>query len=127
MPHLPPVTIRGGSVKIRIPVKALDDNEKECGELLFKKEPERVKKAYPPDSKTKYALEEYSAADHHAQIYSIEIHGEDEDEVFEFRPKHGKCTIEIYYALKEELPVKYEGKWLEKGGEGDPKESHEHE
>ena len=127
MPHLPPVTIIGGSVKIRIPVKALDDHEKECGELLFKKEDERVKKPYPPGSKTKYASEEYSASDRHAQIYSIEIHGEEEDEVFEFRPKRGKCRIEIYYALAEELPVKYEGKWLEKGGKGGPTSPHEHE
>ena len=121
MPHLPPVTIIGGSVKIRIPVSEVNDTGEECGEPLFKRKREPVSEPYPPDSNKRYALEQYSASDRHAQIYSIEIHGEDEVEVFEFRPKKGKCRVEIYYAASEELPLKHESKWLEHG------EEHSHE
>lgn len=126
MPHLPPVTIRGGSVKIRIPVNEVNDNGEECGEPLFKKKTKRVTDTHPPDSKKKYASEVYSLADRRAQIYSIEIYGADEHEVFEFRPKDGNCTIEIYYAISDELPLKHETKWLEPGEELCPKGPHEH-
>ena len=125
MPHLPPPTVFGGSVKIRIPVSEVNDYEEECGKPLFEKE--RKIKAYPPDSKKKYAFDEYSATDDHAKIYRIEFHGDDEDEVFEFRPKNGKCTIEIYYALSNELPLRHESKWLEPGEELCPKNPYEHE
>jgi len=113
MPHLPPTSINGGSVKIRIPVFEVDDNEEQCGDTLFEKEKKLIIDTYPPHSKKRYAFKQYSASDHHAEIYSIEIHGDDEDEVFEFRPKDGKCTIEIYYATSDELPLKHVNKWLE--------------
>lgn len=121
MPHLPPVTIRGGSVKITIPVKDAD------GKPLFDKKTKRDAEPYPP-SKKKYPSDVYTASDHHAQIYSIEIYGADDKEVFEFRPKDGKCTIKIYYAISEELPLKHEGKWRGPGGHlHHPKSAHTQE
>jgi hypothetical protein len=127
MPHLPPPTVFGGSVKVRIPVSEVNDYGERCGEPLFKKETKPIIEAYPPHSKKKYAFEQYSATDTHAKIYKIEIYGDDEDEVFEFRPEDGKCTIEIYYAVSEELPLRHVNKWLEPGEECCPKNPSEHE
>ena len=127
MPHLPPPTVFGGSVKVRIPVYEVNDHEEKCGDPLFEKEEKLIIEAYPPHSKKRYAFKQYSASDHHAEIYKIEIHGDDEDEVFEFRPKNGKCTIEIYYATSDELPLKHESIWLEPGEELCPKNPYEHE
>lgn len=121
MPHLPPPTVTGGSVKIKIPVYEVDDYGNQCGERLFK-EPKLVIEPYPPGGKKKYAFEQHSASDPDAQIYKIEIHGHHEDEVFEFRPKDGRCKIEIYYAVSEELPLRHVNKWLEP-----PENEHEHE
>jgi len=126
MPHLPPPGIIGGSVKIRIPVYEVDDYEKQCGDTLFEKEEKLIIEAYPPHSKKRYAFKQYSASDHHAEIYKIEIHGDDEDEVFEFRPKNGKCTIEVYYATSDELPLKHESIWYEHEHEHQHQHDHEH-
>lgn len=125
MPHLPPPTVFGGSVKVKIPVSKVKAGYKKSGEPLFKKE--RVVEAFPPGSKKKYAFDLYSATDDKAKIYKIEIRGADKNEVFEFRPKNGKCTIAIYYAISSELPLKHSSKWLEPGEELCSDDPHEHE
>lgn len=113
MPHLPPPTIKGGSVKIRIPVRDLNSSKAKYKGDLFVKEPKSVIEYYPPGSKKKYEFEEYSVADTHAQIYKVEIRGAGKGEVFEFHPKNGKCTIEIYFATSDELPLSHDDNWLE--------------
>jgi hypothetical protein len=121
MPHLPPIGINGGSVKMRIPIREAKDDYRKP--LFNKREP--VTEAYPPDSENQYVFERFSLADHDAQIYKIEIHGAN-GEVFEFRPKGGECSVEIYYALASELPLRHEDKWLEPGEKLYPEAHHHH-
>lgn len=121
MPHLPPVEIRGGSVTLKIPVEEVDAKGNPL-QTLFKKGKREIEtypeagKTYPEagknrarkqsDTKTavkKYKVQSYSTTEEaDSYIYLVEIHGEDEDEVFEFRPKDGKCTVRVYFATEDE-------------------------
>ena len=117
MPHLPPVELIGGSVTINLPVNEVDA-EGEVLQCLFGKGNPEIK-PYPaeedkldrkePDNKTypkeakRYTIQSYSTLEQaNAQIYLVEIYGADESEMFEFRPKEGKCSVKVYYALADE-------------------------
>jgi hypothetical protein len=116
MPHLPAVEINGGSVTLKVPVNEVNAKGKVL-QTLFEKGRREIE-TYPEvedrlaqkqsDIKTRpeakrYTIESYSTVEKaDAYIYLVEIYGEDEDEIFEFRPKDGKCSIKVYFALEEE-------------------------
>ena len=116
MPHLPPVELIGGSVTIGIPVNEVNAKG-EVLQCLFEKGKPAIE-TYPaedkldrqePDTKTypkeakRYTIESYSTLEGaNAQIYLVEIYGADDSEMFEFRPKEGKCSVKVYYALADE-------------------------
>ena len=116
MPHLPPVEIGGGSVKLRLPIDEVGANGRvvqtlfENGSREIETYPEIDDKAERKESsKTtnekskRYRVQSYSTPkEADAYIYLVEIYGEDADEVFEFRPKEGKCKLKIYFATEEE-------------------------
>ena len=133
MPHLPPVDVTGGSVIIELPIEKVNSKGEVVQPLFYKEE--MVTKAYRKgdDNRalletnkaalqtyskgiSRYNVQQYSAVDAKAQIYLIEIHGLDGDETFEFRPKSGKCSVRIYYALEDELPVSRKVQWRERTG-----------
>lgn len=116
MPHLPPVELRGGSVTVRVPVSEVNAKGRVLQTLFEKIRPKVVtypeggdKQARKQSDKTKpqeakrYSVESYSTGEKtDAYIYLIEIYGEDDDEIFEFRPKDGKCKVNVYFAQEEE-------------------------
>src|ERR1044071_144377 len=113
MPHLPPVEITGGSLFIDIPLKQRRPDK----EVLFRsvetperefpswkdlpvhsEESEPYPEAHHVHDPVQYKVQRYAAADETTSIYLIEIYGEDETEILEFRPKGKKCSVKIYYA-----------------------------
>lgn len=117
MPHLPALEVNGGSVTLKIPLNQVNAKGKVV-QTLFKKG-EREIECYPEDEKNdarekslgkdqkdgvkRYTVQSYATTeDADAYIYLVEISGEDEDEIFEFRPKDGKCKVKVYFALEEE-------------------------
>lgn len=116
MPHLPPVELKGGSVTVRVPVNEVNAKGKVLQTLFEKVRPKvctypedgdrlarkQSDKTNPQDAK-RYTVESYSTGEKaDAYIYLIEIYGEDDDEIFEFRPKDGKCKVSVYFAQEEE-------------------------
>ena len=60
-------------------------------------------KKRPNDDSRRYAIQRYTAVDRKAQIYLVEIYGENEKEMLEFRPTYGmKCSVKVYYAFEDE-------------------------
>ena len=117
MPHLPAVEILGGSVTLKIPVSEVDAKGKVL-QTLFEKGKQKIE-TYPeggdklplkqsgsktqPQAAKKYTVQSYSTSEKaDAYIYLVEIHGEDGDEIFEFRPKDGKCKVKVYFATEDE-------------------------
>lgn len=54
-----------------------------------------------PHRPGKYTIRRFKASE--SQIYLIQIYGDTESEVFEFRPRGGKCKVKIYYAEPDEM------------------------
>lgn len=117
MPHLPPVDLTGGSVTLKIPINEVNANGRVL-QTLFEKG-EREIETYPevddkrkgkqsdittsPQEAKRYSVQSYSTSKKaDAYIYLVEIRGEDDDEIFEFRPQDGKCKVRVYFATEDE-------------------------
>ena len=117
MPHLPALEVKGGSVTLKIPLNQVNAKGRVV-QTIFEKGKREIE-CYPEveknqareksqgkdkkDDAKQYTVLSYATPeDSDAYIYMVEISGEDEDEVFEYRPKNGKCQVKVYFALEEE-------------------------
>ncbi|MFY9557870.1 MAG: hypothetical protein WAV20_15700 [Blastocatellia bacterium] len=102
MPHLPPIQVTGGSLKLEYPVSSKKPDGS-GGKIHLKKDRTRDEVTDPgKPTEKRIKVDEFSEPDIDAKITLIVIKRADGTEEHRFEPPDGRCTVEIHYNLSDE-------------------------